>query len=473
MDRLLVGLGNVTPFNTATIRSRVDGQIMKVDFVEGQLVKEGEPLFEIDPRPYQVMLDQAKGQMVKDQAQLQNANLNVKRDTEAKEAIAAQQLDTDKATQAQDQGAVTIDQAAIDSAKLQLEYAHITAPFAGRIGLRLVDVGNLVHATDSTGLAVITQEQPIAVIFSLPEDDIPRVMASMNKSKDLKVDAYARDLRTLLATGKLLTIDNEVDPTSGTFKLKAEFPNKDNVLFPSQFVSARLLAETITNTIIVSSAAVQQGPDFSYIYVVKPDKTVSMRKVKVTSVAGNEVLVANPHPQGAGDESSIESGIEEGDLVVVDGIDKLRDGAQVTYNDGSGRGANGGGHGGAAGASHSDANPVSGSGASPAFSGSQGDTATTERSAIPHKATPLRRKVHRPLVTDMACIITRRARLLNNARLKNVLLSSRSERSFCVEHEPIEAVYSSSGRDILADARDPARGYRRVSTAPRLRTSAG
>ena len=334
----------MVPFNTATIRSRVDGQIMKVNFTEGQLVKQGDPLVEIDPRPYQVQLDQAQGQMVKDQALLQNATLNVNRDREAKEAISAQQLSTDVAAQAQAEGAVKIDQAAIDNAKLQLSYAHITAPIAGRIGLRVVDEGNLVHANDQTGLAVITQLQPISVIFSLPEDDIPRVVSSMKENPNLKVDAYARDLRTLLASGKLTTIDNQVDPTSGTFRVKAEFSNENGVLFPSQFVSARMLAETIRDTTIVPSAAVQQGPDFSYVYVVKADKTVELRKVKVTTSAGNEILLGSPRGPGAGDEAAIESGVLPDETVVVDGIDKLQNGSPVMLGD-SGRGGSGGGAG--------------------------------------------------------------------------------------------------------------------------------
>jgi multidrug efflux system membrane fusion protein len=348
MGLYLVGLGSVTPFYTVTVHTRVDGEIMKVEFQEGQMVKKGDPLIEIDPRPYEATLLQAQGQLEKDQAELVNARLNVKRDTDAGTAVSAQQLSTDVATEQQTEGAIKVDQATIDSAQLNITYSHITSPIDGRIGLRLVDPGNIVHATDTNGMAVITQLQPIALVFSLPEDDIPRVMKSMAQNPNLPVEAYSRDSRTRIATGKLLTIDNEVDPTSGTFKCKAVFDNKDGTLFPSQFVNARLLVDTRQHAVIVPAAGVQQGPDSTFVYVVQPDNKVQLRNVTVTQLAGNEILVARGMPPGAGEQSCVESGLSPGDVIVTDGVDKLVQGAKVQVSKGSGGGhggSNGGGGG--------------------------------------------------------------------------------------------------------------------------------
>ena len=329
MSLYLVGLGAVDPFYTVSLHTRVDGQIMKVEFQEGQLVKKFDPLIEIDPRPYEAALLQAQGQLDKDHAELINAKLNVQRDTEAGTAISAQQLSTDTATEQQAEGAIKVDQAAIDSAQLNVEYSHITSPIDGRIGLRLVDEGNIVHATDTNAMAVITQLQPIALLFSLPEDDIPRVMKSMKQNPKLPVQAYDRDSKTLLASGTLLTIDNEVNPASGTFACKAEFDNKDGNLFPSQFVNARLLVDTLHNAVIVPAAGVQQGPDSTFVYVVQPDDTVQLRTVTVTQLAGNEILVATGNQTTTGEQACVQTGLAPGEVIVTDGVDKLIQGSKV------------------------------------------------------------------------------------------------------------------------------------------------
>jgi multidrug efflux system membrane fusion protein len=329
MSLYLVGLGAVDPFYTVTVHTRVDGEIMKVAFEEGQYVKKGDPLIEIDPRPYQATLLQAQGQLEKDQAELVNARLNVQRDTEAGTAVSAQQLSTDTATEQQTEGAIKVDQAAINSAQLNVTYSHITSPIDGRIGLRLVDPGNIVHAADTTGMAVITQLQPIAVVFSLPEDDIPRVVKSMKANPKLPVEAYDRTGKTHIASGVLQTIDNEVDPTSGTFKCKAVFENKDETLFPSQFVNARLLVDTLKSAVIAPAAGIQQGPDSTFVYVVQPDSTVALRTVTVTQLAGNEILVANSNSASTGEQSNVETGLSPGETIVTDGVDKLVQGAKV------------------------------------------------------------------------------------------------------------------------------------------------
>jgi membrane fusion protein, multidrug efflux system len=312
----LVGLGSVTAFYTANIKSRVDGQIMRVNFQEGQTVKQGDLLIVIDPRPYQVQLEQMQAQIFKDQATLRDAKLNLDRYTTLipSGSIAQQQVDTQKSLVDQLDGQVRTDQAQIDNAKLQLVYCNITAPFTGRVGLRQVDPGNIVHAADTTPMLILTQLQPIAVVFTLPEDQLPTVAQHM-KNSALQVEAYSRDDQTKLATGKLQTIDNEIDQTTGTAKLKAVFDNKDNQLWPNQFVNANLLLETRKNSTVVPTAAILRGPQGAFVYAVKPDKTVEARAVAISLTQGNTTVVT--------------SGVNPGDMVVTDGQDKLQTGSKI------------------------------------------------------------------------------------------------------------------------------------------------
>jgi len=312
----LTGLGAVTAFNTANIKSRVDGQIMKVNFREGQDVREGDLLIEIDDRPYRVQLEQMQAQLFRDQAQLRDAKLNLDRYTALipSGSIAQQQVDTQKALVDQLDGTVRNDQAQIDSAKLNITYCHITAPFTGRVGLRQVDPGNIVHAADTNPMLILTQLRPIAVIFTLPEDVLPNVAQQMTHGT-LEVDAFSRDDQTKLATGKLLTIDNQIDPTTGTAKLKAVFDNKDNKLWPNQFVNADLLLETRKNSTVVPTAAILRGPQGTFVYAVNSDKTVQDKPVTVALTQGDTTVVSD--------------GVAPGDTVVTDGQDKLQRGSRI------------------------------------------------------------------------------------------------------------------------------------------------
>src|SRR5437667_6207536 len=325
------GLGTVTAFNTVTVRSRVDGQIVNVAFKEGQYVHEGDVLVQIDPRPFQVQLEQAEGQLAKDQAQRKDAEVNLERyKLLFKEGvIPQQQLDTQAALVGQVDGVITSDQRQIDNAKLQLTYSRITAPISGRIGLRLVDAGNIVHASDTNGLLVITQLQPISVIFSLPQDQLPQVNAKLHSGVQLAVDAYDRDDTAKIASGKLETIDNQIDLTTGTYKLKSMFTNADNALFPNQFVNVHLLVDTKHNLTIVPAAAIQRGPQGTYVYAADTDNTA---KIRIVTIA-----------QTTGDSVGLSAGLNSGDLVVIDGLDKLQDGTKVNPNlAGGATGASGG-----------------------------------------------------------------------------------------------------------------------------------
>jgi multidrug efflux system membrane fusion protein len=312
----LTGLGTVTAFNTANIKSRVDGQIMKVNFREGQDVREGDLLIEIDARPYQVQLEQMQAQLFKDQATLRDAKLNLDRYTALipSGSIAQQQVDTQKSTVDQLEGQVRTDQAQIDNAKLQIVYCHITAPFDGRVGLRQVDPGNIIHAADTNPMLILTQLRPIAVIFTLTEDVLPTVSQHMSHGT-LEVDAFSRDDQTKLATGKLLTIDNQIDTTTGTAKLKAVFDNKDNKLWPNQFVNADLLLETRKNSTTVPTAAILRGPQGTFVYAVNADKTVKDKAVTVSLTQGDTTVITD--------------GVNPGDTVVTDGQDKLQTGSHI------------------------------------------------------------------------------------------------------------------------------------------------
>lgn len=313
----LNGLGTVTPVANVTVRSRVDGELLRVHFAEGQTVRAGDLLAEIDPRAFQVQLTQAQGQHARDSALLQNARMDLERYQLlwSQDSIAKQQVDAQQSLVHQYEGAVQADQGQIDDARLQLAYARIVAPIGGRVGLRQIDPGNIVHASDANGLVSIAQVQPIAVLFTLPEDNLPLIVRKLQAKTPIPVAAYDRQQRRLLATGTLLTVDNQIDTTTGTVKLKAQFRNDDSALFPNQFVNVRMQIDTRRDVALLPTAAIQRGAQDNFVYLIGADRKVKLQTVQLGDTEGDQVV--------------IEGGLQVGDQVVVDGVDKLREGSLV------------------------------------------------------------------------------------------------------------------------------------------------
>jgi multidrug efflux system membrane fusion protein len=322
IDVTLNALGTVTPLATVTVRPQVSGQIVRFAFQEGQMVKAGDLLAEIDPRSFQAALEQTRGQLARDQAMLTNARLDLKRQQglRAANATSQQALDTQATQVKQYEGVVMSDQANVDAAAINLGYTRVTSPVAGRVGIRTVDVGNFVSAGQSSGIVVVTQLQPISVLFTVTEDNVRAVVARLNSGEDLQVEAYDRSQTNKLATGRLSAVDTQVDTTTGTVKLRAMFDNEDGMLFPNQFVNVRLLVDTLRNQVVIPVAAVQRGAEGTFVFVVKSDKTVSMRTVTLGKQQGDRVAVSK--------------GLNPGETVVTDGADRLREGGEVSIPSG-------------------------------------------------------------------------------------------------------------------------------------------
>ena len=327
----LNALGTVTPLASVTVKTQVNGQLQQIAFQEGQAVNRGDFLAQIDPRPYQASLDQVQGTLARDQALLKNAMVDLERYRSLLklDSIAKQQLDTQEALVRQLEGTIATDQGLVESARVNLAYTHIVAPVTGRVGLRQVDQGNNVSISDPNGIVVINQVKPITVIFPVPEDNLPAIMKRIRDGATLEVTALDRGNKVKLATGKLTTVDNTIDPTTGTVKLRAQFDNTDESLFPNQFVNIQLLVDTLQDKAIVPTSAIQTGAPGTFVYLVNPESTVAVRPVKLGAIEGVRQVV--------------ESGLSPGDTVVTEGVDRLRDGAAIILPGAAPPGGPGGG----------------------------------------------------------------------------------------------------------------------------------